>query len=98
MNTQELNDVLKLCKSSLVAGVPKVTGRMARSIAIYNMSAVNSKEVAKIVIDVPYARYVNYGYLNHPNSAKLRSDYLLIERIIRNSLRASCSRYGGVVR
>lgn len=50
---------------------------------------------AIIKIDTPYASFVNYGALEHPNSAKLNKDYMYVENSLRNSLKILVERYGG---
>lgn len=72
--------------SDLQANLPKVTGNMTRNTKA--ISTWGNAIIGEIVIDVPYANFVNYGYTKHPNSKKLQRDYMIVEATIKNSIKA----------
>ena len=81
------NTLLKGCANNLSNQLPLYRGRMRASVKYFNTSGVSNKVLGKIIIDVPYANYVNYGFEDHP---KLKSDYQIVERIITRTIRAYC--------
>lgn len=84
------NSLLKGCANNLSNQLPLYRGRMRASVKYFNTSGVSNKVLGKIIIDVPYANYVNYGFEDHPKSKKLKSDYQIVERIITRTIRAYC--------
>ncbi len=79
--------------NNMRARAPKVSGNLANSIQ-YSITA-SSGIWGVISIDTPYSRFVNYGYINHPNSTKLSRDYLFVEKAIKNELKNVLYKYGG---
>ena len=49
----------------------------------------------RLTIDVPYARFVDYGKLQYPNSSLLDKDYLFVENGLRAELKNILTKYGG---
>lgn len=86
MNEQEWNNTFRGIISDLQAGLPKVSGQMTRKTIGYSMWG--QEIIGEIVIDVPYAQFVNTGFDDHPNSKKLERDYHIVERLIENSIKA----------
>ena len=87
MNEQQWLDIMRGVLSDLQANLPKVSGNMVRNTKIIS-SWGNGEMIGELIIDVPYARFVNYGFENHPNSHKLARDYKIVETTIKNSLEA----------
>lgn len=82
--------------NSIRARAPRVSGNLAMNVKAY--ATGSGDEIGVISIEVPYASFVNYGYLTHPNSSKLRKDYLFVENAIRNELKILVSKYGGYIK
>lgn len=86
----------QLMVNQIRAKAPKVTGNLARNI---RFNGVGFGDVwGHITIDVPYASFVNYGKIVHPNSKKLSKDYLFVEKSIKQVLKIALERYGGQVK
>lgn len=75
---------------------PKVTGNLTRSTKYYTVGVGDIW--GHIVIDAPYAQFVDYGHLDHPRSVKLERDYLYVEKSINQILRIAVRRFGGTIR
>lgn len=86
MNETEYTMLMQGIIADLQANLPKVSGNMVRNTRL--IISFNQPISSKIEIDVPYATFVNYGYLEHPNSKKLARDYEIVERTIKNSINA----------
>lgn len=75
------------------ARAPKVTRNLVRHTTFIAMKTGNM--IGKITLDTNYANFVNYGYLTHPRSYKLKSDYMFVEKTINNQLKNLVFKYGG---
>ena len=84
MDEIEWNNLLSGIVADLQANLPKVTGNMARNTRAY--STWGQDVIGHIEINVPYAKFVNYGFEQHPNSKKLARDYHIVEKTIKNSI------------
>ena len=85
MDEQEWNNILQGCLADLQANLPKVTGQMTRKTRA--ISTWGNDVIGEIIIEVPYATFVNYGFKKHPNSKKLKRDYKIVETTIKHSLK-----------
>lgn len=80
---------------------PYISGNLKssiKSVAYKNGSIWGKIEIGGETPDgkkVDYARFVNYGHLTHPNSAKLAKDYLFVEQGIRAELKNIVLKEGG---
>lgn len=86
MDEQEWNILLSGIVADLQANLPKVTGNMTRNTRAY--ATWGQDVIGHIEINVPYAKFVNYGFEKHPNSKKLARDYHIVEKTIKNSINA----------
>lgn len=71
--------------SEIRSATPKVSGNLAFNTRFYGTGFGDIW--GHIVIDTPYAAFVDYGHITHPNSKKLSKDYLYVEKAINRSLR-----------
>lgn len=71
----------------------KSTGNLVRNTKYIAMG--EGSIFGKITIDVLYAQFVDYGYLEHENSRLLKKDYLFVEKGIRDELKNLVTKYGG---
>jgi hypothetical protein len=78
------------------ARTPKVSGNLARNTRFFNTGF--GDVWGHLVVETPYAQFVNYGYQNHPNSRKLRNDYLYIEKSINQVLKIALKGVGADVK
>lgn len=87
--------------NELRARAPYVSGNLRSSIKYFGTksgSIMGRIEIGGEGQDgkqVEYAQFVNYGHLTHPNSKKLKRDYLFVEKGIRAELKNLVARYGG---
>lgn len=94
MNEKDWVLILNGVTADLKASMPKVTGNLVRNIRAYN-SYGKGDVLGRISIEVPYATFVNYGYENHQKSEKLKRDYKLVEKTIKNSINARMAIFKG---
>lgn len=102
MTIEEFNyfvNSLTLLKTSLSNNLPYVSGRMRSSVKAYAGVNINDSNqvLGTMTIEVPYAKFVNYGFVDHPNSIKLKRDYKIVERTLTNTLRAIYQSKGATV-
>ena len=86
--------IMQSVTNNIRARAPYKTGALKSSIK-FIASDTSSEMFGKIDIDVPYATFVDYGYLTHPKSSKLKRDYLFVEKGIRNALKVIVNKSGG---
>lgn len=79
--------------NNIRARAPKVTRNLVRHTNFIAYKTGNM--IGKITLDTEYARFVNYGYLTHPRSYKLKSDYMFVEKAINNELKNIVFKNGG---
>lgn len=75
------------------ARAPKVTRNLVRHTTFTALKTGNI--IGKITLDTEYAQFVNYGYLTHPRSYKLKNDFMFVEKSLINQLKNLVTKYGG---
>lgn len=97
MNNNDIDILINQLASELETRTPVVTGNLLRNIRIEKTGETKGV-VARIILDTPYAGFVNYGYETHPNSIKLYNDYKFVERSVEQALRLFFAKYGGTIK
>ena len=88
--------IMQSITANVRAHAPYRTGYLRSSIRFsVSANAGNEDVFGKLSIDADYSSFVNYGYVTHPNSRKLKRDYLFVEKSIKNSLKNMMYKMGG---